>query len=164
MVKVIKSGRMKWERNVACMWGMRNAYWILVGKPERKRPPERPMCRWENNNKMDFKEIRHEDAGSNGGLLSQEACFVYRPSTTNRWSVGQTTTNSAPQLVIPSPPWKSSSSTTNLPKYSPAFKRKSLTVYGSTSPSREELRPSFLNSRNSAEPPASLESITSPTR
>jgi hypothetical protein len=28
---------------------VRNACNILVGKPERKRPPGRPRCRWEDN-------------------------------------------------------------------------------------------------------------------
>jgi hypothetical protein len=27
----------------------RNAYRILVGKPEEKRPPGRPRCRWVDN-------------------------------------------------------------------------------------------------------------------
>jgi hypothetical protein len=36
---------------------MRNAYKILVGKPDRKRPPGRPRLRRENNIKMDFTEI-----------------------------------------------------------------------------------------------------------
>jgi hypothetical protein len=31
----------------------RNAYRILVGKPEGKRPLGRPRCRWVNNIKMD---------------------------------------------------------------------------------------------------------------
>jgi hypothetical protein len=34
----------------------RNAYRILVGKPEGKRPLERPSCRWVDNIKMDLKE------------------------------------------------------------------------------------------------------------
>jgi hypothetical protein len=37
--------------------GERNAYRILVAKPERKRPLGRPRGRWENNIKMDFREI-----------------------------------------------------------------------------------------------------------
>jgi hypothetical protein len=32
-----------------------NAYMILVGKPERKRPLGRPRRKGENNIKMDFK-------------------------------------------------------------------------------------------------------------
>jgi hypothetical protein len=34
-----------------------NASKILVGKPEGKRPLRRPMHRWEDNIKMDQKEI-----------------------------------------------------------------------------------------------------------
>jgi hypothetical protein len=35
----------------------RNEYTILVGKPEGKRPLGRPRRRWENNIKMDIREI-----------------------------------------------------------------------------------------------------------
>jgi hypothetical protein len=35
----------------------RNAYEILVGTPERKRPVERHRHRWEDNIKMDLREI-----------------------------------------------------------------------------------------------------------
>jgi hypothetical protein len=35
----------------------RNAYGILVGKLEGKKPPGRPRRRWENNLKMDLREI-----------------------------------------------------------------------------------------------------------
>jgi hypothetical protein len=34
-----------------------NAYRILVGTPERKRPLRRPILTWENNIKMDLREI-----------------------------------------------------------------------------------------------------------
>jgi len=36
---------------------MKNAYDILVGKPEGKRPLGRPRCRWEYNIKMIIREI-----------------------------------------------------------------------------------------------------------
>jgi hypothetical protein len=35
-----------------------NAYRILVGMPERKRPVGRPRRRWVDNIKMDLREIR----------------------------------------------------------------------------------------------------------
>jgi hypothetical protein len=35
----------------------RNAYRILVGKPEEKRPLGRPRYRWVDNIKMDLREI-----------------------------------------------------------------------------------------------------------
>jgi hypothetical protein len=38
----------------------RNAYKILVGKPEEKRPFGRPRCRWEDNNKMDLRVLEWE--------------------------------------------------------------------------------------------------------
>jgi hypothetical protein len=36
----------------------RNAYRILVGKPERKRPLGRPRRRWVDNIKMDLMSLR----------------------------------------------------------------------------------------------------------
>jgi hypothetical protein len=39
------------------MEGMRNEYSILVGKSGRKRPLGRPERRWEDNIRMDLKEI-----------------------------------------------------------------------------------------------------------
>jgi hypothetical protein len=39
------------------MGDKRNAYRILVGKPERKRPLGRPAYRWVDNIKMDLREI-----------------------------------------------------------------------------------------------------------
>ena len=35
----------------------RGVYRVLVGYPEGKRPLERPRHRWENNIKMDLKEV-----------------------------------------------------------------------------------------------------------
>jgi hypothetical protein len=35
----------------------RNAYRILVGKPEGRRPLGRPRCMWEDNIKMELREI-----------------------------------------------------------------------------------------------------------
>jgi hypothetical protein len=39
---------------------MRNAYKILVGKPEGKRSLERPRRRWEDNIRMELMEIGWE--------------------------------------------------------------------------------------------------------
>jgi hypothetical protein len=35
----------------------RVAYRVLVGKPEERRPLERPRRRWEDNIKMDLREV-----------------------------------------------------------------------------------------------------------
>jgi hypothetical protein len=40
---MIKSRKMRWAGHVARMEAKRNAYRILVGKPEGKRPLGRPM-------------------------------------------------------------------------------------------------------------------------
>jgi hypothetical protein len=42
------------------MGEMRNAYIILVGKPEERRPLGRPRHRWEDNIRMDLQEIGRE--------------------------------------------------------------------------------------------------------
>jgi hypothetical protein len=36
----------------------RGTYRILVGRPEGRRPLERPRHRWEDNIKMDLQEVR----------------------------------------------------------------------------------------------------------
>jgi hypothetical protein len=42
----------------------RNAYRILVGKPEGKRPLGRPRCRWVDNIKIDLRERVYKMLGS----------------------------------------------------------------------------------------------------
>jgi len=46
--------------HVTCMGEMRNAYIILFGESERKRPLGRPRHRWEDNIRMDRREIGWE--------------------------------------------------------------------------------------------------------
>jgi hypothetical protein len=57
IIRTIKSRRMRWAGHVARMGEKRNAYRILVGKPEERRPLGRPRCRWVDNIKMDLREI-----------------------------------------------------------------------------------------------------------
>ena len=42
---------------MARMEQSRNAYRVLVGKPERKRPLGRPKRRWEDNIRMYLREV-----------------------------------------------------------------------------------------------------------
>jgi hypothetical protein len=56
-IKMIKSRRMKWAGHVARMGEKRNAYRILMWKPEGRRPLGRPRRRWVDNIKMDLREI-----------------------------------------------------------------------------------------------------------
>jgi hypothetical protein len=53
--RMIKSMRVRWEGHVARMGETRNAYKILVRKPEGKRPLGRPRRRWVDNIKMDLR-------------------------------------------------------------------------------------------------------------
>jgi hypothetical protein len=57
IVRVIQSRRMRWVGHVARMGEGRGVYRILVGGPEGKRPLGRPRRRWEDNIKMDLREI-----------------------------------------------------------------------------------------------------------
>jgi hypothetical protein len=60
IIRVIKPRRMSWTGHVACMKEMRNVY-IFVGKPGGKRPVRRLRHRWEDNIKMDLREIGFGD-------------------------------------------------------------------------------------------------------
>jgi PAS domain-containing protein len=60
IIRVIKARRMRWVRHVARMGEVRGAY-ILVGRPEGRRPLGRPRSRWEDNIKMDLREIGFVD-------------------------------------------------------------------------------------------------------
>jgi hypothetical protein len=48
---------MRWAGYVACMGEGRGVYMVLVGRPEEKRPLGRPRRRWDDNIKLDLKEI-----------------------------------------------------------------------------------------------------------
>jgi hypothetical protein len=54
---MIKSRRMRWAGYVVRSGEMRNAYKILFGKPEEKRPLGRPRHRCEDNIKMNLRKI-----------------------------------------------------------------------------------------------------------
>jgi hypothetical protein len=57
IIRIMKSSRMRWAWHVARMGEKRNAYRILMGKPEGKRPLGRPRRRWVDHIKMDLREI-----------------------------------------------------------------------------------------------------------
>jgi hypothetical protein len=57
IIRIKKSRRMRWAGHVARMGEKRNVYRLLVGKPEGKRPLERPRRRWIDNIKMDLLDI-----------------------------------------------------------------------------------------------------------
>jgi hypothetical protein len=57
---MIKPKRVRCVGHVALTGDMRNAYRILVGKAETKIPIVRHSSRWEDNIRMDLKEIGWE--------------------------------------------------------------------------------------------------------
>jgi hypothetical protein len=66
MLKIIDRGRQvlfvlcchsRWAGHAARMGERRNAYRIMVGKPEGKTPLGRPRRRWVDNIKMDLREV-----------------------------------------------------------------------------------------------------------
>ena len=50
IIRILKSRQLRWEQS-------RNSYRRLVGKPEGKRPSGRSRRRWEDNIKMDLKDL-----------------------------------------------------------------------------------------------------------
>ena len=55
--RVIKSRKMKWAVHVACIVVRIDAYRVLLGKPERRRPLGRLRLRWEVNIKLGLTEV-----------------------------------------------------------------------------------------------------------
>jgi hypothetical protein len=71
---MIKSKRMRWAGHVAVMGEKMNAYGLLVGKSEGKRPLGRQRCRWMDNIQIDLREIEWTGLiwlriGTSGGFL-----------------------------------------------------------------------------------------------
>jgi hypothetical protein len=72
IIRVIKLTRMRWAGHVARIGEWRNAYRILVGKPEGERPLGRPRPRWVDNIKINRREIGWSiwlRIGTSGGLF-----------------------------------------------------------------------------------------------
>ena len=57
IVRVVKSRIRRWAGHVARMGEGRGVHRVLVGKPEGNRRLGRPRRRWEDNIKMDLKEV-----------------------------------------------------------------------------------------------------------
>jgi hypothetical protein len=56
IIRMIKS-RMRWASHVARMGYKKDAYRLLVGKPERKRPLGRPRRMWVDHIRMHLGEV-----------------------------------------------------------------------------------------------------------
>jgi hypothetical protein len=87
IIRIIKSRRMRWAGHIARIGEKRNAYRVLVGKPEGKKPLGRPRLRWVDTIMMDLGEVGWCDVDWIG--LSQDR---------NRW---RALVNSVLNLRVP---------------------------------------------------------------
>ncbi|KAJ4436009.1 hypothetical protein ANN_18633 [Periplaneta americana] len=53
--------RLRWAGHVARMREFRNAYKVLVGRPDGKRPLGKARRRWEDTIKMDLREVGYDE-------------------------------------------------------------------------------------------------------
>jgi hypothetical protein len=57
IIRIKEARRMSWVGHLTRMEEKRNAYRLIVGKPERRRPLGRSRQRWLDNSRMDFVEV-----------------------------------------------------------------------------------------------------------
>jgi hypothetical protein len=57
IIRIMKARRMRWAGHLARMGEKRNAYRLLVGKPEGRRPLGRPRRKWVDDDRMDLVEV-----------------------------------------------------------------------------------------------------------
>ena len=57
IIRNLKSRRLRWPGHEARMRQSRNAHRVLLGKPEVKRPLGRQRRRWEDNIKMNLRDV-----------------------------------------------------------------------------------------------------------
>jgi hypothetical protein len=82
---MIKSRRMKWVGHVAQMGGKRNAYSLLVGKPEGNRQLGVPRHRWVDNIKMDLEEAGWDGVNLIGLAQHREKWRAIVNAVINLW-------------------------------------------------------------------------------
>jgi hypothetical protein len=68
IIRTIKSRCMRWAGHVARTEAKRNAYRMLVGKPEGKRPLGRPRRRWVDSIKIDLRGIAWDGVVWSGSI------------------------------------------------------------------------------------------------
>jgi hypothetical protein len=79
IIRIIKVMRMRWVGHVA----RRNAYRLLVGKPEGRWPLGRPRLRWLNNIRIDLVEVGWGDVDWIGLAQDRDRCRALVNSVLN---------------------------------------------------------------------------------
>jgi hypothetical protein len=82
--RVIEARRMRWAGHVARMGEVRGAYNILVGRPEGRILLERPRRIWEDNIKMDLREIGFGDVDWIHGAQDRDRWWALVNTVMNR--------------------------------------------------------------------------------
>jgi hypothetical protein len=85
LIRIIKLRRMRWADHVALMGEKRNAYRLLEGKPEGKRPLGRPRCKWVDNIRMDLGEVGWGDVDWIGLAQARNRWRAVVNSVLNLW-------------------------------------------------------------------------------
>ena len=79
IVRVIKSRRLRWAGHVARMEEGRSAFKTFTGTPAGKRPLGRPRRRWEDNMRMDLKEIGIGSIRLRIGIIGEPLWMRHKP-------------------------------------------------------------------------------------
>jgi len=74
IVRVIKWRRMESAGHVARMGEEREVYRALVGKPEGRSPLGRRKCRWVDNIRMNFQQVRYGNKDWIGLAQDRDSC------------------------------------------------------------------------------------------
>ncbi|KAJ4445945.1 hypothetical protein ANN_12631 [Periplaneta americana] len=85
IIRNIKSRRLRWAGHVACMGESRNSYRVIVGRPEGKSPLRRPRRRWEDNIKMDLREVGYDGRDWINLAQDRDQWRAYVRATMNLW-------------------------------------------------------------------------------
>jgi hypothetical protein len=85
IIRIIKARRMRWVGHAARMGEKRNAYRLVVGKPEGSRPLGRPRRRWLDNIRMDLVEMGWGDVAWIGLAQDRDRWRVLVNSVLHLW-------------------------------------------------------------------------------
>jgi hypothetical protein len=80
IIRIMKSRRMRWAGYISLRGENRNAYRLLVGKPEGERSLGRPRRRWLDNIRMDLEEVAWRDVDWIGLQVECSCEFGIEPS------------------------------------------------------------------------------------
>ncbi|KAJ4445037.1 hypothetical protein ANN_06836 [Periplaneta americana] len=85
-IRNIKSRCLRWAGYVASVGESRIAYRVLVRRPEGKRPLGRPRRRWEDNIKVDLREVGYDDRDWIGLAQDRDLWRAYVRAAMNLWT------------------------------------------------------------------------------